>query len=65
VLEKKYTLEPLITRKWYMAPFQAWSIPWGIRIRFFLNPTENDLSTQDMKGSFGGIGAEIDSGTDS
>ncbi len=59
VLEKKYTLEPLDYKKMVYGAISGMVNSLGDPYTVFLNPTENDLFNQDMKGSFGGIGAEI------
>lgn len=59
VIEKKYTLEPLDYKKMVYGAVSGMVNSLGDPYTVFLSPTENDLFNQDMKGSFGGIGAEI------
>lgn len=59
VIEKKYTLEPLDYKKMVYGAISGMVSSLGDPYTVFLSPTENDLFNQDMKGSFGGIGAEI------
>jgi len=59
VIEKKYTIAPLDYKKMVYGAVSGMVDSLGDPYTVFLSPAENDLFSQDMKGSFGGIGAEI------
>lgn len=59
VIEKKYTIAPLDYKKMVYGAISGMVDSLGDPYTVFLSPAENDLFSQDMKGSFGGIGAEI------
>jgi len=59
VIEQKYTIAPLDHKKMVYGAISGMVNSLGDPYTVFFSPTENDLFNQDMKGSFGGIGAEI------
>lgn len=59
VIEEKYTIEPLDRKKMVYGAISGMVDSLGDPYTVFMEPVENDLFNQDMKGSFSGIGAEI------
>lgn len=59
VIEQKYKIEPLDKQEMVYGAISGMVNSLKDEYTVFLSPEENDMFNQDMKGSFGGIGAEI------